>query len=81
MYSEIREIPEKQESKLTYYRKRKNLTERELSNLSGVGFKTILSCEMGYRDINKIQAITLYKISQVLECNIEDLLELKNDKE
>ena len=33
--------------------------------------------EQGFKDINKAQVITLYYIAQVLECEIEDLLNLE----
>jgi hypothetical protein len=34
--------------------------------------------EAGFKDINKAQALTLYKLSQALSCTIEDLLEIEN---
>lgn len=34
--------------------------------------------EQGSRDINKAQAITLYRLAKALDCNIEELLDLKD---
>ena len=53
-----------------------NLTQLELSEKSGVSPRMIQYYEQGVKDINKAQGITLYKIAQVLNCKIEDLLNL-----
>ena len=52
------------------------LSQSQLSDKSGVNLKTLQYYEQGYKDINKAKAITLYKLAQVLEVNIEDLLNL-----
>ncbi len=62
--------------KLKEIRKSKALSQSQLSDKSGVNLKTLQYYEQGYKDINKAQAITLYKLAQVLEVNIEDLLNL-----
>lgn len=58
-------------------REEKALTQAKLSEISGVNLQMIQKYEMGVKDINKAQGLTLYKLSQVLECKIEDILELK----
>lgn len=62
--------------KLATIRKEQNLSQSELSIKSGVNYQMIQKYEQGVKDINKASALTLYKISKVLNCKIEDLLEL-----
>ena len=64
-------------SNLKTIRESNNLTRKELSDVSGVSLRMIQYYEQGIKDINKTQAITLYKLAQVLNCNIEDLLEIE----
>lgn len=64
-------------SRLKTIRESNNLTRKELSDVSGVSLRMIQYYEQGIKDINKTQAITLYKLAQVLNCNIEDLLEIE----
>lgn len=61
---------------LATIRKEQNLSQSELSKKSGVNCQMIQKYEQGTKDINKASALTLYKISKVLNCKIEDLLEL-----
>ena len=56
-------------------REEKNITQAKLSDITGVNLQMIQKYEMGIRDINKAQGITLHKIAQALDCKIEDLLE------
>lgn len=63
------------QNKLKMYRKKKGLSQRDLSVLSGVPERTIRSYEQGQNDILKAQAGTLYDLANVLNCNIEDLLQ------
>lgn len=55
----------------------KQISRIELSEKSGVNLRMIQYYEQGFKDINKAQCITLYYIAQVLECEIEDLLDLE----
>lgn len=66
-------------SKLQDRRKACGLTQRELSERSGVNQRMIQNYEQGVRDINGVAGITLYKLSAALGCQIEDLLEMKNE--
>ena len=63
-------------SKLKQIRKSKKLDQKTLAEISGVNLRMIQHYEQGVKDINKAQAITLYKLAQALECRIEDLLEV-----
>ena len=50
-------------------------TQAELSKRSGVSLRSIQMYEQRNKDINKASAETLYRLSKVLACSIEDLLE------
>ena len=62
-------------SNLKRIREDKNISQSKLSELSGVNLQMIQKYEMGVRDINKAQGITLHALAQALECKIEDLIE------
>ncbi len=63
------------ETKLKRIRESRGVSQSELSALSGVKLRSIQMYEQRVNDIDRAQAATLYKISRVLGCNIEDLLE------
>lgn len=63
------------ETKLRSLREARGLSQRELSKISGVKIRSIQLFEQKVNDIDKAQAHTLYKLSRVLGCTIEDLLE------
>ena len=46
-----------------------------MAKKSGVGLRSIQLYEQRQKDINKASAESLYKISKVLGCAMEDLLE------
>ena len=50
-------------------------TQAELASRSGVSLRSIQMYEQRNKDINKASAEALYRISKVLGCSIEDLLE------
>jgi transcriptional regulator with XRE-family HTH domain len=52
-----------------------NLTQTELAKRSGVSLRSIQMYEQKNKDINKANATSLYMLSKVLNCNIEDLIE------
>ena len=52
-----------------------NCTQAELASLAGVSLRSIQMYEQRNKNINKASAETLYRLSKVLGCNIEDLLE------
>lgn len=65
-------------TKLKTIRTSKNMTQRELSEVSGVNLRILQHYEQGFKDINKAQAITVYNLAQALNCSVEDLLELSD---
>ena len=50
-------------------------TQAELAKRSGVSLRSLQMYEQRNKDINKASVETLYRISKVLGCTIEDLLE------
>ena len=53
------------------------MSQSKLSEISGVNFRTIQNYEQRFKDINKAQAITVYRLAQALNCSVEDLIELE----
>lgn len=64
-----------QETRLKAIRENRGITQTELANLSGVKLRSIQMYEQKVNNIDKAQAGTVYKLSRVLGCTIEDLLE------
>ena len=56
-------------------RESRGLSQTELSEQSGVNLRNIQMYEQRGNDIDKAQGRILYKLSRVLGCNVEDLLE------
>lgn len=63
------------ESRLKRIRESRGLSQAELATQSGVKLRNIQMYEQRYHDIDKAQAQTVYKLSRVLGCDMEDLLE------
>ncbi len=63
------------DTKLKKIRESRCVSQQELAAMSGVKLRSIQLYEQKVNDIDKAQAQTLYKLSRVLGCNIEDLLE------
>ena len=66
------------ETKLKRIREARGLSQSELAKLSGVSLRSIQMYEQRGNDIDKAQGQTLYKLSVILGCQIEDLLENPN---
>ncbi|WP_289118425.1 helix-turn-helix transcriptional regulator [uncultured Bacteroides sp.] len=64
-------------TRLQRQRKQCGLTQKELSEKSGVKLRTVQQYEMKAKDINKAAVSTVLALSNVLGCRIEDLLEYK----
>lgn len=58
-------------------RAKAGLSQSQLAEKAGVNLRMIQKYEIGDKDINKAQAITIYKLSLALNCNMEDLLDVK----
>ncbi len=63
------------ETKLKQIRESRELSQTELAALSGVKLRSIQMYEQRVNNIDKAQVQTLYKLSRVLGCTVEDLLE------
>lgn len=66
------------ETNLRRIRTANSLSQRELSELSGVSLRSIQMYEQRKNNIDKAEGQTLYKLSIALGCQIEDLLEQPN---
>lgn len=62
-------------TKLKRQRENSNLSQSQLSKLSGVNIRNIQLYEQRVNDINKAQGITLRNLAKILHCTIEDILE------
>ena len=51
------------------------ISQSELAKRSGIGLRSIQMYEQKNKNINKANVETLYRISKVLDCSIEDLIE------
>ena len=63
------------ECRLKKLRESRGLSQSELAKLSGVSLRSIQMYEQRVNDIDKAQAQTVYKLSRMIGCEMEDLLE------
>lgn len=63
------------DTKLKQIRESRGISQTELAEISGVNLRSIQMYEQKINDIDKAQSQTLFKLSRVLGCKIEDLLE------
>ena len=64
-------------ARLKELRTAQQLSQAALAEKAGVSFRMLQHYEQGYKDINKAQGGTLYKLAQALSCSIEDILEIE----
>ena len=69
-------INAKPETNLKIYRKRAGLSQKELAEQAEIPVRMIQHYEQRQKNINKAQVEYLARFSRVLNCNIEELLEL-----
>ena len=62
-------------SRLKEQRDAAGISQSRLAEASGVSIRMIQYYEQGFKDINKAQAFTIYKLAQALDCRMEDLIE------
>lgn len=62
-------------SKLKEIREAKGLSQNKLAEIAGVSNRMIQHYEQGVKDINKAEALTVYKLAKALNCEMENLLE------
>ena len=65
----------KPETNLKFLRQKAGLSQRELSELSGVPVRTIQQYEQRQKSVNKAQAAYLMSLAKVLCCEMKDLME------
>ena len=65
----------KRDVNLKIIRKRNQITQKELADLSGIPLRTIQQYEQRKKDISKAQAIYLLRLSRTLHYSMEDLME------
>lgn len=63
------------ETNLKRIRMTYGFTQKELADNSGVSLRSIQMYEQRHKYINKASAETLYRLSKILGCTIEDLME------
>lgn len=63
------------DTNLKRIRKIHNITQKELAERSSVGLRSIQMYEQRSKNINNASGETLYRLSKVLSCRMEDLLE------
>ena len=61
-------------SRLKEIREKKNLSQSQLAEKSGVTLRVIQAYEQGYKDINKGQVVTVLALADALDCNIREIL-------
>ncbi len=66
-------------TKLRMFRENCGLSQSELARLADIPLRQIQMFEQRQRDINKTQAITLYKLSKALHCDMDNLIEVEID--
>lgn len=55
-------------------RKQRNLTQRELAQMSGVNFRSLQDYEQGHKKLISASGDILLRLSTVLGCTVEELL-------
>ena len=69
-------IKSKYTTRLQQRRKLMGLSQNELSKKANMSLRSLQEYEIGGRDINKANALTLHTIAKVLHCQIDDIMEL-----
>lgn len=75
-YSFDRIISSRRVNKLSKMRKLNKITQKELSERSGVSLRSIQQYEIGAKDINKASALSVRNLANALHCEVEDLLSI-----
>lgn len=65
----------KPDTNLKVIRRRRDLGQKELAELTGISIRTIQQYEQRQKDINKAHADTLRNLAKALDCDMEELLE------
>ena len=57
-------------------RKGQNMTQKQLSELTGLNLRSLQNYEQGRIDLNTAEARTIYILAKALRCKMEDLLDV-----
>lgn len=61
-------------------REKRGLTQKELSEKSGINFRMISQYEQGVKNLDNARLITLLKLCNTLDCTLDDLIECEEIK-
>ena len=61
-------------NKLQYYRKENEITQQELSTLSGIQLNTIKALEQGVSQLSNAKASTVRALAKVLDITMEEII-------
>lgn len=67
-------VREYAKNRLKKFREASGLSQSKLAEASGVNVRMIQYYEQGVKDINKAEAITVYRLAKALDCTVEDLI-------
>ena len=67
--------------KLAYYRKTLKITQRDLSNWSGISIRQIQDIESGRVDVRHIRADTVIRLARCFGVSAEDLMGIVGEYE
>lgn len=73
----IKENQQNKPTRLQTIRRDRKMTQKELSDLSGVSLRMIQLYEQRQNDINKAAGSVINKLAWVLNCNFYDSMELE----
>lgn len=66
----------KKATNLQSIRKQRGLSQSQLARAAEISVRTVQNFEQRHKDINNAAAITVYRLAEVLDCDIVNLLEL-----
>ena len=64
---------------IKYYRKKIGITQSNLAEATGISLRTLQDYEQGRKPLEKAAAATVLRLSRVLGCNVEDLIDDQTD--
>lgn len=64
-------------NKLKRIREAAGMSQSQFATAAGISVRTLQDYEQSRRDINAAAAITVYKFCKILNCRIEDILNIE----
>ena len=61
-------------SSLKWHRESKGMSQRQLSEASGVNVRTIQNFEQGRKDINSAGVVTVLSLAEALDVDVYDII-------